>query len=107
MPVSPWRPCAARGCNVLVRGGRCARHEARPNADERAWYSSQRWQRVRAVVLVEEPWCLECERQGVREPNTDVDHRVPHRGEARLFWDRANLNGKCHRHHAMKTRRGE
>jgi 5-methylcytosine-specific restriction protein A len=37
----------------------------------------------------------------------DVDHIVPHRGDPKLLrhWD--NLQSLCHRHHSLKTARGQ
>ena len=93
--------------------GRCVEHERlreseRRNVDTRAWYHTDRWRALRRLVLIEEPYCRECEAERRhRVNNTDVDHRIPHRGDPRLFWDRTNLQGKCHGHHSQKTRRGE
>lgn len=95
----------------MVRG-RCATHaqqkeRARPNADVRRWYHTARWQRLRLLVLREQPLCPLCREQGRYVAATDVDHDVPHRGDHARFWDRANLVALCHAHHSAKTRRGE
>lgn len=104
--------CLVPGCSVLVSRGRCPRHQLkdadRPNVAVRRWYMSRRWRALRARVLFEEPVCtgrddgLPC---GL--PTTDADHKVPHRGDPALFWDRGNLQGKCHRCHSSKTGRGQ
>ncbi len=49
MPTAPYRPCAASGCGVLVRRGRCPAHtrqidQARETATRRGYSSS--WHRV-------------------------------------------------------------
>ena len=113
-PASWGRPpvflhqCATPGCSARVRRGHCPEHAAarerqRPNADVRLWYQTPRWRRLRLTVLNDEPICRDCQ----RERSTDVDHVVPHRNDAALFWDRDNLAGRCHGCHARKTRRGE
>jgi 5-methylcytosine-specific restriction protein A len=40
-----------------------------------------------------------------REAATVLDHIVPHRGVARLFWDQTNWQALCVHCHAVKTRR--
>ena len=112
MAVAPLRPCAYPRCPRKVVRGRCREHERlvdrqRPNADVRKWYLTPRWRALRAVVLRDEPFCPDCVAEGMRVRTTDADHRVPHRGDPALFWDRKNLQGKCHRHHSQKTGRGQ
>jgi len=36
---------------------------------------------------------------------TEVDHRVPHNGDVRLFFDESNLQTLCKPHHSRKTMR--
>lgn len=58
-----------------------------------------RWQQAREGFLRKHPLCAQCERQGVVEAASVVDHIVAHRGDMELFWDRANwqsLCGPCH-----------
>ena len=59
-----------------------------------------RWQTARADYLRANPLCVFCERLGRVTAATVVDHKTPHRGDARLFWDRANnwqsLCTPCH-----------
>jgi 5-methylcytosine-specific restriction enzyme A len=43
--------------------------------------------------------CERCEAQGKVEPATVVNHRIPHRGDQRLFWDRTNWEPACKPHH--------
>jgi 5-methylcytosine-specific restriction protein A len=104
------RPCRWPRCGALVVRGYCPTHAARqehlrPNVDVRRWYHTERWRTLAAQVRREEPWCPDCLAEGRRVRTTDVDHRVPHRGDPRLFWDRQNLGGKCHSHHSIKTQR--
>lgn len=58
-----------------------------------------KWRKARLVHLDENPLCVYCQRQGRVTAATVVDHKVPHRGDMNLFWDRANwqsLCGPCH-----------
>jgi 5-methylcytosine-specific restriction protein A len=53
--------------------------------------------------MASDPLCVQCLQRGVVEPTTDVDHIVPHGGDADLFWDPLNLQGLCHSCHSTKT----
>ena len=75
----------------------------RPSAARRGY--GARWRRVRAAYLTRHPICVQCEAAGRLEPATVVDHVLPHRGSARLFWDEANWQGLCKRCHDAKTAR--
>jgi 5-methylcytosine-specific restriction endonuclease McrA len=58
-----------------------------------------RWQRERLIFLANNPLCERCEAQGKAESATVVNHRTPHRGDQKLFWDRANWEPTCKPHH--------
>ncbi len=85
-------------------------HDAKRAEEQpwRHWYKSARWQRLRKQVLLDEPLCM-CERcDGGRRrvlPSNTVDHKIPHRGDPVLFWDRDNLQGLYKRCHDRKTQR--
>ena len=72
----------------------------------RKLYKSARWQRLRKAILRRDN--LTCQRTGVlcigasarivngeyvpAEPNSPVvNHKLPHKGDPKLFWDPANL----------------
>lgn len=102
------RYCSQPGCRTLVQSGRCVSHaqqaeRGRANVDARRWYRTARWFALKAVVRREQPFCDDCEAEGVLVSWTDLDHTIPHRGDAALFWDRQNLRGKCKSHHSRKT----
>ncbi len=59
----------------------------------------RRWRTARASFLAANPLCVFCERRGRVTAATVVDHIVPHRGDARVFWDRENWAGLCAPHH--------
>ena len=65
-----------------------------------------RWREARALFLKQNPLCAFCQAEGKIVPATVVDHIIPHRGDQRLFWDQANWESLCERHHNEKTGRG-
>lgn len=83
-----------------------AENRARVNAKRdpaiTAMYRSRQWAALRARVKREEPICRT---RFCGQPVTDVDHIRPHKGDARLFFDRGNCQGLCHRCHSRKTAR--
>lgn len=97
---------------MLVRDGssRCAAHkfverresDARRGSATARGYSSA-WQRARLGFLASHPLCVRCEAQGIVEAATVVDHKVPHRGDKQLFWDRTNWQPLCKPCHDVKT----
>ena len=66
-----------------------------------------RWRRARAAYLAEHPLCALCEAQGRVVAATVVDHIVPHKGDAALFWDVANWQPLCKRHHDSTKQKAE
>ena len=105
--------CSEPGCPALVPSGKCARHAPRQRLEHPAarqvhrWYTSTRWQRLRAEVIQDEPLCRHCRLTGRHTPTVDVDHIRRHDGDPLVFWDRRNLQGLCKRCHTIKTTRGE
>lgn len=61
--------------------------------------NSSRWQRLRAVVLSQEPLCRHCNERGIVTPATDVDHVSGDPSDNRP----ENLAGLCHACHSLKT----
>ena len=109
MPVAPALPCPTPGCARLQP---CPAHSResrvqRGNVDVRKWYRIARWRHPawgrRAQTLARDPLCVVCLPLGRIEPSTDVDHVIPHNGDADLFWDPQNLQGLCHSCHSVKT----
>jgi 5-methylcytosine-specific restriction protein A len=112
MAMAPLHPCPHPHCRRLVRSAHCAEHtrqaDQRPNVDIRRWYHTERWFALRREVLRADPYCGPCLAEGLGAvPARHVDHRVPHRGDPALFWDRANLQGLCPSHHSAKTGKGQ
>ena len=64
-------------------------------------YDCAAWKALRAQVLDEAQH--RCEVPGCAATARIVDHRIPHRGEPDLFFDRANLQAMCKVCHDTKT----
>lgn len=64
------------------------------------WYTKPRWRRLRAEHLAGTPFCVVC-----RAKATEVDHKIPHKGNPGLFFGKHNLQSMCHRCHSSKTAR--
>jgi hypothetical protein len=60
----------------------------RPSAARRGY--GRRWRKARAAFLAAHPLCAACWMQGRVVAATVVDHVMPHKGDARLFWDETN-----------------
>jgi 5-methylcytosine-specific restriction protein A len=98
--------CARRAS----RGGLCVEHgrDAARTREQlepwREWYRTEAWARLRAYALRRSPFC-QCGESECRRRATVVDHRVPHRGDKRTFWNVANLQTLSKRCHDRKTGR--
>jgi 5-methylcytosine-specific restriction enzyme A len=75
----------------------------RPSAARRGYGS--RWRSARTVYLARHPLCAACQALGRVVGATVVDHVVPPRGDAVLFWDERNWQNRCKRCHDAKTAR--
>jgi|SRR5262245_25653146 len=91
MPYAAPRLCSRPWCNKV----NCTEHRRSP--DSRAGSTARGydslWQRLSKTVLIEEPFCRICEREGRKTRSTIPDHIVPlNRGGRSL---RQNLQGVC------------
>lgn len=76
----------------------------------RSWYSTARWKRLRWSILRRDLFTCQWPGCGRLEANTSklvADHKVPHRGDERLFWDEANLWTLCASCHSSAKQREE
>lgn len=64
----------------------------------RAWYNTPRWRGMRARHLHANPLCVMCLSLGMSRRGRNVDHVIPHRGDANLFWN-GKLQTLCDEHH--------
>lgn len=108
MPTAPPRVCCRPGCGRLTHGRFCELHARdyqkqydshRGSANERGY--NARWQR-RSKIFLKRPENALCA-CGCGRPSEVVDHKVPHRGDPRLFWDEANWQGMAKTCHDRKT----
>lgn len=53
------------------------------------------------------PLCLGCSAVGKVVATSVVDHVIPHKGDAALFWDEANWQPCCGPHHDIVKQRLE
>ena len=70
----------------------------------RAWYKTARWQKLRLVVLKRDGYV--CQQTGVlllgaypADDSAVVDHKRPHHGDPKLFWDIDNLQSVTKGYH--------
>lgn len=75
--------------------------QGRGTAAQRGYDS--RWQKARRGYLAKHPLCVHCAAEGVTSAATVVDHKVPHRGDRKAFWDSSNWQALCVPHHNRKT----
>lgn len=62
-------------------------------------YKTARWRKLRAKQLKRHPYCQCPHHEGQHVKANTVDHKVPHKGDSRLFWDESNLQSmtnECH-----------
>lgn len=62
------------------------------------WYKTARWARLRLDVFLRDLFTCQMPGCGRLEGDTSqlvCDHIKPHRGDERLFWDKANLQTLC------------
>lgn len=113
MPRKPARPCRYPGCPALCEPGNvyCKAHMQDENVNLRGkWRGSAasrgydaRWRRARKAFLQAHPLCAECRKEGRYTAASVVDHIIPHRGDANLFWDERNWQSLCKDCHDRKT----
>lgn len=115
MPTKPPRPCSHPGCPELVTtSSRCQAHtrdehkrktrvrmQSERNREDKRFYDSAIWLKLRAFVLRTEPWCRECKSQRRMALAEVVDHITPiSAGGARTNLE--NLQPLCHACHNRK-----
>ena len=54
-----------------------------------------KWQKASKAWLKAHPLCEYCKREGYDNAASLVDHKVPHRGDMKLFWDSKNWQSLC------------
>lgn len=76
----------------------------------RKWYTTPRWRQLRLRIFERDGYTCQWPGCGRVEGNTSrlvADHRIPHRGDERLFWDEGNLQTLCKPCHDGPKQRAE
>lgn len=61
-----------------------------------SWYKTGKWRKLRWATFVRDGFrCAMCQRIETDTSNLVADHRQPHRGDERLFWNPANIQTLC------------
>lgn len=83
-------------------------HDARRRRQpHRKLYKDPRWIHGREVHLGQHPLCVYCHQSGVVRAATVVNHKIPHRGDVKLFFDPANWESCCAPCHDIIVQRME
>lgn len=70
-------------------------------------YASPRWRAERKRFLAANPLCVLCMEAKKLTVATVVDHKRPHRGDLRLFWDQGNWASLCATCHSAAKQQQE
>ena len=76
----------------------------------RNWYKLARWKRLRIATFVRDLFTCQMPGCGHVEGNTALlvcDHKIPHRGDERLFWDPLNVQTLCKPCHDSRKQAAE
>jgi len=113
MPHKALKPCKYFGCAGLTHERYCAAHADKERISDRNRVNAARrgyghkWRIESRKYLRQHPYCEcdACRILGRRLKAEVVDHRIPHRGDPKLFWDRNNWQARSKRCHDRKTAR--
>jgi 5-methylcytosine-specific restriction enzyme A len=111
VPLLPSRSCKSIGCRGIGEDdGFC--HNCRvdgkardPRPSSRARGYDSRWQVYTKAFIAHHPLCVDPfnRHPQFKGASQVVDHREPHRGDMKLFWDHANHQPLCTQCHNFKT----
>jgi 5-methylcytosine-specific restriction protein A len=75
----------------------------------RKWYSTAAWQALRLATFDRDGYRCQWKDCGrlAPAPRLVADHRTPHRGDPRLFWDPENLQTLCKPCHDTRKQAAE
>lgn len=116
MPQRIERPCKARLCPNTTgnKNGYCDEHQAmaverRGSAYQRGY--DKQWAKFRTRYLREHPLCVDCLDNPLPsepvQPATEIHHKQKLRDRPDLKYHPDNLMALCHKHHSIRTARGE
>lgn len=99
----------------MKQSTRPSRHTEQRRADDakrrklqpwRRWYFTKRWKERRRLQLERVPWCEPCKRLGKSRIATIANHKIPHRGDEKLFFE-GELESACKNCHDQAIQREE
>ncbi|MCP3927266.1 MAG: HNH endonuclease [Desulfobacterales bacterium] len=109
MPKAPKKPCY-RCKRSLTQEKYCEKCKPKAKVQEKKryskdpkvkkWLNSARYKNERKQFLIENPYCCS---EGCTKLSNILDHRIPHKGDYDLFWDKSNWDPKCKSCHDRKT----
>lgn len=73
------------------------------------WYHTTAWRKLRAAILRDNPYCVECRNNGITTLATLVDHIKPvatgttAKDKEHLMWSESNLQPLCNKCHNSKS----
>lgn len=76
------------------------RPESEPRKSAALRGYGHKWRVAREIYLRSNPLCVMCRAEGHVVAAALVDHKIPHRGNMVLFWDRENWQSLCVTHHS-------
>lgn len=109
MPSSAHVACSAPGCAAFADyRGKCKNHAVhkeheRGSRQQRGYDAT--WNKLRLLVLAEEPLCRHCRQHDMVTAAEEIDHIIPIRQRPDLRLDRLNLQSLCKPCHSKKTQR--
>jgi 5-methylcytosine-specific restriction endonuclease McrA len=65
----------------------------------RTWYKLAEWQELRVRVFVRDNYTCQWKGCGLVTGQPHADHKIPHRGDRRLFFAEDNVQTLCPPHH--------
>ena len=82
------------------------RYRRKPSLEHpwRVWFKSPVWKSIRRHRLAQEPRCRQCAIEGGVVTASHVGHVGSHKGEPSLFFNYANTQSLCARHHKAHHR---
>jgi 5-methylcytosine-specific restriction enzyme A len=102
-------PATACRCGGIIRDAVCNRCgpqqssyiDKRPSAAKRGY--DRAWQQLRAHFLTMNPWCVDCDEEGIAEESTEAHHVEPIEAAPHRRLDPTNLMALCKSCHSKRT----
>lgn len=111
MPSLPKKACGYPGCPALTRERYCPTHASQVSAqydrdrgDDRQFYSTARWRKLRRMKLRRNPMC-EVHPDGTAAVAVEVHHVIERKQRPDLAFDFENLQSLCKPCHSRITAR--